>query len=87
CVLRISGLHTSRLLDAASKKVPNLLKKGLLQILLKLGKKVEAMSKSAWTEKDQIDNFLKERRLIRILEKFVGGKLYEGDLRLLQRTI
>ncbi|GJY90471.1 hypothetical protein Tco_0505667, partial [Tanacetum coccineum] len=26
----ISGLYTSRLLDAASKKVPNLLKKGLL---------------------------------------------------------
>ncbi|GJR63768.1 putative ribonuclease H-like domain-containing protein [Tanacetum coccineum] len=54
CVLRISGLYTSRLLDAACKKVLNLLKKGLL--------KVEAMSKSAWTEKDQIDNFLKERR-------------------------
>ncbi|GJU35926.1 hypothetical protein Tco_1184280 [Tanacetum coccineum] len=27
------------------------------------------MSKSAWTEKDQIDNFLKERRLMRSLEK------------------
>ncbi|GKD08224.1 retrovirus-related pol polyprotein from transposon TNT 1-94 [Tanacetum coccineum] len=49
--------------------------------------KVEAMPKSAWTEKDQIDNFLKERRLMRSLEKFVGGRLYEGDLRLLQRTI
>ncbi|GJU08877.1 hypothetical protein Tco_1125307 [Tanacetum coccineum] len=72
-------LYTSRLLDAASKKVLNLLKKGLL--------KVEAMPKSAWTEKDQIDNFLKERRLMRSLEKFVGGRLYEGDLRLLQRTI
>ncbi|GKB82647.1 putative ribonuclease H-like domain-containing protein [Tanacetum coccineum] len=30
CVLRISGLYTSRLLDAACKKVLNLLKKGLL---------------------------------------------------------
>ncbi|GJY52674.1 hypothetical protein Tco_0443521 [Tanacetum coccineum] len=30
-------------------------------------------------EKDQIDNLLKERRLMRSLEKFVGGKLYEGD--------
>ncbi|GJY34231.1 retrovirus-related pol polyprotein from transposon TNT 1-94 [Tanacetum coccineum] len=50
-------------------------------------KKVKAMPKSAWTEKDQIDNFLKERRLMRSLEKFVGGRLYEGDLRLLQRTI
>ncbi|GJY53707.1 hypothetical protein Tco_0445371 [Tanacetum coccineum] len=50
-------------------------------------KKVEVMLKSAWTEKDQIDNFLKERRLMRSLEKFVSGRLYEGDQRLLQRTI
>ncbi|GJW81093.1 retrovirus-related pol polyprotein from transposon TNT 1-94 [Tanacetum coccineum] len=33
----------------------------LKQRLLLLGKKVEAMPKSAWTEKDQIDNFLKEK--------------------------
>ncbi|GJZ67077.1 retrovirus-related pol polyprotein from transposon TNT 1-94 [Tanacetum coccineum] len=71
-------LYTSRLLDAACKKVLNLLKKGLL--------KVEVIPKSAWTEKDQIDNFLKERRLMRILEKFVGGRLYEGDLRLRQKN-
>ncbi|GJY36182.1 putative reverse transcriptase domain-containing protein, partial [Tanacetum coccineum] len=56
----ISGLYTLRLLDAACKKVLNLLKKGLL--------KVEAILKSAWTEKDQIGNFLKERRLMRSLE-------------------
>ncbi|GKA48354.1 hypothetical protein Tco_0741312, partial [Tanacetum coccineum] len=56
CILWISGLYTSRLLDAASKKVSNLLKKGLL--------KVEATLKSAWTEKDQIDNLLKERRYV-----------------------
>ncbi|GKA89903.1 hypothetical protein Tco_0811715 [Tanacetum coccineum] len=43
--------------------------------------KVEAMPKSACTEKDQIDNFLNERRLMRSLDKFVGGRLYEGDLR------
>ncbi|GKC74269.1 hypothetical protein Tco_1120152 [Tanacetum coccineum] len=35
------------------------------------------MSKSAWTEKDQIDNFLKERRLMRSLENIIGGRLYE----------
>ncbi|GJV28497.1 retrovirus-related pol polyprotein from transposon TNT 1-94 [Tanacetum coccineum] len=52
-------IYTSRLLDAACKKVLNLLKKGLL--------KVKAMSKSAWTEKDQIDNFLKERRWLSAL--------------------
>ncbi|GJU32162.1 hypothetical protein Tco_1175751 [Tanacetum coccineum] len=77
-VLWISGLYTLRLLDAACKKVLNLLKKGLL--------KVKATLKSAWTEKDQIDNLLKERRLMRSLEKFVGGKLYEGDLRLRQKN-
>ncbi|GKB77209.1 retrovirus-related pol polyprotein from transposon TNT 1-94, partial [Tanacetum coccineum] len=48
--------------------------------------KVKAIPKSAWTEKDQIDNFLKERRLMRSLEKFVGGRLYEGDLRLRQKN-
>ncbi|GJT28981.1 retrovirus-related pol polyprotein from transposon TNT 1-94 [Tanacetum coccineum] len=57
---KISGLYTLRLLDAACKKVLNLLKKGLL--------KGEAILKSAWTEKDQIDNFLKEGRLMRSLE-------------------
>ncbi|GJZ37547.1 hypothetical protein Tco_0583738 [Tanacetum coccineum] len=44
------------------------------------------MPKSAWIEKDQIDNFLKERRLMRSLEKIIGGRLYEGDFRLLFNT-
>nr|GEU65247.1 hypothetical protein [Tanacetum cinerariifolium] len=34
-----------------------------------------------------IDKQLKIRRIMRSLEKFVGGRLYEGDFRLLQRTI
>ncbi|GKA14631.1 hypothetical protein Tco_0694277, partial [Tanacetum coccineum] len=34
-----------------------------------------------------IDKQLKERRLMRSLEKFVGGRHYGTDLRLLQRTI
>ncbi|GKE75224.1 hypothetical protein Tco_1537265 [Tanacetum coccineum] len=34
-----------------------------------------------------IDKQLKERRMMRIFEKFVGGRHYEADLRLLQRTI
>ncbi|GJW57942.1 hypothetical protein Tco_0104673 [Tanacetum coccineum] len=33
-----------------------------------------------------INKLLKERRMMRSLEKFVGGRLYETDLRLLQRT-
>ncbi|GKB46370.1 hypothetical protein Tco_0897123 [Tanacetum coccineum] len=34
-----------------------------------------------------INKMLKERRMMRSLEKFVGGRLYETDLRLLQRII
>ncbi|GKA60312.1 hypothetical protein Tco_0759719 [Tanacetum coccineum] len=34
-----------------------------------------------------INKLLKERRMIRSLEKFIGGRLYGTDLRLLQRTI
>ncbi|GKA21369.1 hypothetical protein Tco_0701358 [Tanacetum coccineum] len=34
-----------------------------------------------------IDQQLRNRRIIRSLEKFVGGRPYEGDLRLLERTI
>ncbi|GKE21205.1 hypothetical protein Tco_1432717 [Tanacetum coccineum] len=34
-----------------------------------------------------IIKLLKERRMMRSLEKFVGGRLYRTDLRLLQRTI
>ncbi|GJS24873.1 hypothetical protein Tco_0453505 [Tanacetum coccineum] len=60
----ISGLYTSRLLDAASKKVLNLLKKGLFH---NLERKFKATLKSSWTEKDQIEQPLKERRLLRSL--------------------
>ncbi|GKC77292.1 hypothetical protein Tco_1128066 [Tanacetum coccineum] len=34
-----------------------------------------------------INKLLKERRMLRSLEKFVSGRLYKTDLRLLQRTI
>nr|GFC91573.1 hypothetical protein [Tanacetum cinerariifolium] len=34
-----------------------------------------------------IDKILKTMRIMRSLEKFVGGRLYEGDFRILQRTI
>nr|GFC72030.1 hypothetical protein [Tanacetum cinerariifolium] len=34
-----------------------------------------------------IDKRLKTRRIMRSLEGFVGGRLYEGDFRMLQRTI
>nr|GEY29643.1 hypothetical protein [Tanacetum cinerariifolium] len=34
-----------------------------------------------------IDKMLKTRRIMRSLERFVEGRLYEGDFRMLQRTI
>nr|GEW41268.1 hypothetical protein [Tanacetum cinerariifolium] len=34
-----------------------------------------------------IDKRLKTRRIMRSLKRFVGGKLYKGDFRMLQRTI
>nr|GFB59333.1 hypothetical protein [Tanacetum cinerariifolium] len=34
-----------------------------------------------------IDKQLKTKRIMRSLEKFVGGRLYKGDFRMLQRTI
>nr|GFA49097.1 hypothetical protein [Tanacetum cinerariifolium] len=34
-----------------------------------------------------IDKMLKTRRIMRSLERFVGGRQYEGDFRILQRTI
>nr|GFB37758.1 hypothetical protein [Tanacetum cinerariifolium] len=34
-----------------------------------------------------IDKMLKTRRIMRSLEWFIGGRLYEGDFRMLQRTI
>ncbi|GJZ54061.1 hypothetical protein Tco_0608946 [Tanacetum coccineum] len=36
---------------------------------------------------NDINKLLKERRMMRSLKKFVGGRLYRTDLRLLQRTI
>nr|GEY22477.1 hypothetical protein [Tanacetum cinerariifolium] len=34
-----------------------------------------------------IDKMLKTRRIMRSLERFIGGRLYEGDFRMLQRAI
>nr|GEW64699.1 hypothetical protein [Tanacetum cinerariifolium] len=34
-----------------------------------------------------IDKRLKTRKIMRSLERFVGGRLYEGDFKMLQRTI
>ncbi|GJU55929.1 hypothetical protein Tco_1229643, partial [Tanacetum coccineum] len=61
-----------------------------------LGIKMEYFPKRKWSKQDRqrahvminaIDKKLRDRRLMRSLEKFVGGRPYGGDLRLLERTI
>ncbi|GJS78701.1 hypothetical protein Tco_0728582, partial [Tanacetum coccineum] len=54
---------------------PSLLEDGEKEEMVK----VKAALKSAWTEKDQIDNLLKERRLMRSLKRKLkdGGKVKE----------
>ncbi|GJV39465.1 hypothetical protein Tco_1417905 [Tanacetum coccineum] len=60
------------------------------------GIQMEYLPKRKWSKQDKqrarvmikaIDKKLKDRRLMRSLKKFVGGRPYRGDLRLLQRTI
>ncbi|GJY44262.1 hypothetical protein Tco_0432475 [Tanacetum coccineum] len=57
---------------------------------------MEYLPKRRWTNQEKrrarvminaIDRKLKDRRVMRSLEKFVGGRPYGEDLRLLQRTI
>nr|GEU64399.1 hypothetical protein [Tanacetum cinerariifolium] len=60
------------------------------------GIRMKYMPKSIWRKSDKdratamiqvIDKMLKTRRIMRSLERFIGGRLYEGDFRMLQRTI
>nr|GEU57818.1 hypothetical protein [Tanacetum cinerariifolium] len=60
------------------------------------GIRMKYLPKSIWRKSDKdrttamiqaIDKMLKTMRIIRSLERFVGGRLYEGDFRMLQRTI
>ncbi|GJY60635.1 hypothetical protein Tco_0461292 [Tanacetum coccineum] len=53
-----------------------------MQRILELGKKVKAMSKSAWTEKDQIDNFLKKVKLMRSLEKSLNIRVISFTMKM-----
>ncbi|GJS85882.1 hypothetical protein Tco_0752423 [Tanacetum coccineum] len=48
---------------------------------------MEYLPKRRWSTIKDINKLLKERRMMRSLEKFVGSRLYRTDLRLLQRTI
>nr|GEW84558.1 hypothetical protein [Tanacetum cinerariifolium] len=60
------------------------------------GIRMKYLPQTIWRKSDKeratvmiqtIDKQLKTRRIMRSLGKFVGGRLYEGDFRMLQRTI
>ncbi|GJX67576.1 retrovirus-related pol polyprotein from transposon TNT 1-94 [Tanacetum coccineum] len=60
------------------------------------GIRMQYLPQTIWRQRDKdnagamiqaINKQLKTRRIMRSLEKFVGGRPYEGDFRLLQRTI
>nr|GEU82480.1 hypothetical protein [Tanacetum cinerariifolium] len=60
------------------------------------GIRIKYLPHTIWRKSDKeraaamiqaIDKQLKTRRIMRSLEKFFGGRLYEGDFRMLQRTI
>nr|GEV34185.1 hypothetical protein [Tanacetum cinerariifolium] len=60
------------------------------------GIQMKYLPQSIWRKSDKdrattmiqaIDKQLKTRRIMRILERFVGERLYEGDFRMLQKTI
>nr|GEU90881.1 hypothetical protein [Tanacetum cinerariifolium] len=60
------------------------------------GIRMQYLPQSIWRKSDKdksaamiqaIDKRLKTKRIMRSLEQFVGGRLYEGDFRMLQRTI
>nr|GEW05817.1 hypothetical protein [Tanacetum cinerariifolium] len=60
------------------------------------GIQMKYLPQSIWRKNDKdraafviqaIDKRLKTMRIMRSLERFVGGRLYEGDLMMLQRTI
>ncbi|GJU26122.1 hypothetical protein Tco_1164743 [Tanacetum coccineum] len=57
---------------------------------------MDYLPKIKWSKQDKqrarvmiqaIDRKLRDRRLMRNMEKFVGGRTYGSDLRLLERTI
>nr|GEW99111.1 hypothetical protein [Tanacetum cinerariifolium] len=59
------------------------------------GIRMQYLPQSIWRKSDKdraaamiqaIDKRLKTKRIMRSLEKFVGGRFYEGDFRMLQRT-
>nr|GFD16441.1 hypothetical protein [Tanacetum cinerariifolium] len=87
-LMRIDELH--KFSDGTLTDVHTALDDRLKRIQMKY------LPKSIWRKSDKdraaamiqaIDKMLKTRRIMRSLERFVGGRMYEGDFRMLQRTI
>nr|GEZ09189.1 hypothetical protein [Tanacetum cinerariifolium] len=87
-LMRIDELH--KFSDGTLNDVHNALDDRLKGILM------QYLPTTIWRRGDKeraaamiqaIDKMLKTRRIMRSLEKFVGGRVYEGDFRMLQRTI
>nr|GEW75880.1 hypothetical protein [Tanacetum cinerariifolium] len=87
-LMRIDELH--KFSDGTLNDVRNALDDRLKEI------RMQYLPTTIWRKGDKdrattmiqaIEKMLKTRRIMRSLEKFVGGRLYEGDFRMLQRTI
>nr|GFB64467.1 hypothetical protein [Tanacetum cinerariifolium] len=87
-LMRIDELH--KFSDGTLNDVRNALDDRLKGI------RMQYLPQTIWRKGDKdraaamiqaIEKMLKIRRIMRSLERFVGGRLYEGDFRMLQRTI
>nr|GFB70790.1 hypothetical protein [Tanacetum cinerariifolium] len=87
-LMRIDKLHKSS--DRTLNDVRNTLDDRLKGI------RMQYLPTTIWRKGDKdraaamiqaIDKMLKTRRIMKSLERFVGGRQYEGDFRMLQRTI
>nr|GFA48194.1 hypothetical protein [Tanacetum cinerariifolium] len=91
----------TKLDENIQKIIKEQVKVQVFKILPKIEKTVneqleaEYLPQTIWRQSDKdraaamiqtIDKQLKTMRIMRSLEKFVGGRLYEGDFRMLQRT-
>nr|GEZ04403.1 hypothetical protein [Tanacetum cinerariifolium] len=87
-LMRIDELH--KFSDGMLNDVRNALDDRLKGI------RMQCLPQTIWRKGDKdraaamiqaIDKMLKTRRIMKSLKRFVGGRLYEGDVRMLQRTI
>ncbi|GJS15101.1 hypothetical protein Tco_0409573 [Tanacetum coccineum] len=82
----LRSLRSSALLSLEPKEIIHIESRSMTTVTWKRLKFVERIRSSTSLEKD-IDKQLYERRLMWNLEKFIGGREYGNDLRLLEQTI